>query len=272
MTIVAVWYEIKDQMIWCATDSLISGPQRTPVSGALKLTDLGAKTFPIEIACSQINSQPNMTRTPYARCVLGFTFAGSTLPALLTYSTASALLRNLTSLNLAAPPKMSEIAEYVSKVAREISAQILSAYNGSYGHFEAAIFGFCPQSKAPEAFHIAPQLTDTGYCFSITAHTHQKLSDSPLLLGSAKEAFLKSEASDTFTGRKPIKIIEKMIADGVEEVGGRVSLAGASLNSFELYMRAFPDNKGKAILSYNGLDLSSYMDVGDHYIGMFGMG
>ena len=138
MTVVAIWFEPVDDALWAVADTRISsrGSQGVTIS-----TDSATKIFAIPVRCHRPTTTSNMRRLPYYTTSVGFAFAGDIVPATMTVATAGTFLQNLITVGAANPPKLSEVAEVVRRLAVRFSKEKLSSSNGQHGTFEAAVFG-----------------------------------------------------------------------------------------------------------------------------------
>lgn len=92
LTVVAVWLEPFDRVVWAAADTKIS--RSGPIGGTI--TDADAKLLPLALRCFQPGADGFFSSVTLQTSI-GFAFAGATLPALNTYAVAGASLQNLIS-------------------------------------------------------------------------------------------------------------------------------------------------------------------------------
>jgi hypothetical protein len=140
MTSVTAWYEPHDDASWIVADTRISGSVGV-------LSESGAKIFPLSILCLQ--PSPSGDFVQKSIFTFGFAFSGSSLPALMTYALSNACLGNLIGAAGAPPPAVSDIAEFICRIAERYCREILAV-------FEAIILGWCPIAGRYRAFVLRP--------------------------------------------------------------------------------------------------------------------
>jgi hypothetical protein len=273
MTIVAIWLETADQGLWSVADTRISNRGR---EGIVVLTDSGAKLLVLPVLCQRLPHKPEEIGTvvPHFSTTFGFAFAGGSLPALLTYATATTLLQNLASVKEDLPPKLSEVAVLVQRLAQRFSDEIRAAQNSQTAQFECAVFGWCPLEKRFQIFHIAAA---SGTKLS-TRQTDPKNENEVVLLGNGQEAFWRRleqfQRDGEPHGRKgrwPKLVVESMAVEGEGQIGGSLSIGIADPRGYKLYSWVRPVEHGKssALLSLNGLNVQTDIgSIGRYFIGM----
>lgn len=278
MTIIAIWYEPSDDALWSIADTRISTPGAT--GNHIIRSDSGAKLFMLPIACRVVCSEADFRPLPYFVTTFGFAFAGDVLPASMTFGTASTMLQSLVSVTKSSPPTLYDIAKLVSRVGERFSRECLGSSNGTYGKFEAAVFGYCAHLRKYAVYHLTPTLDQSTFSISVT----ESLPEDNLgitILGNGKEElnteidYIQREG-DPYqrSGRIPKLAVEAMVKKSNGPIGGSLAIGIASRFNYDLYWWAQPLEYGKpqAIRSFNGIDLDEEIGVvGDYLIGMNGM-
>ena len=90
MTVVAVWFEPQDDGIWAVADTRISIPSQG--GGVVVHTDAASKLFTLSVVCRPIANAEAIFPQPHWTGTFGFAFSGDSLPALMTFSTATSCL------------------------------------------------------------------------------------------------------------------------------------------------------------------------------------
>jgi hypothetical protein len=271
MTVVAIWLEPTDQLLWSVADTRISSPGQT--GGRMIMTDSAAKLFALPIHCyaATMSLSP---KTLY-RASVGYGFAGDVLPATMTFATASTFFQNLTTVGSYDPPRLSEIAAMVGHLGERFSKEALSSSNGKYGKFFAAVFGWCPILNCLAIYELKPQKTATSYEMQIT-ETLPKDNLSVVSFGTGATRLTQlidniRLQGDKFgrTARVPKLAVEALIREGaVSDVGGSLSIGAANRDDFRLYSHVTPNEMGKpeADISFNGINLGQDARLIGHYM------
>jgi hypothetical protein len=279
MTVVAVWFEPTDDAVWSVADTRISTVGET--GGTIIRTDSGAKLFSLPVACRKMGTAEAIHRNPHFVTSFGFSFAGDTLPATMTFATASTFLQNLMTSGSANPPALKDIAKLVRNLAERFSKESLAGSNGEYGQFESAIFGWCPHLSRFAIYHLFPKLNSSS--FSVEIKEQLPINESQILiLGSGGERLtaqieLIRTNGDKFLrkGLVPKLAVEAIIEEDRGDVGGSLSLGIATRWRYDLYSWVRPVERGKpqAIFSFNGINLATEIEsVGHYIIGLNGIG
>jgi hypothetical protein len=159
MTVVAVWLEPTEQLLWSVADTRISQPGSS--GGTTIMTDSGAKLFAIPIRCHQ--PRTDLRKHELYSSSVGYAFAGAVLPATMTLATASTFLQNLTTVGSNDPPRLSEIVAMIGRLAERFSKEALASSSGEYGKFAAAVFGWCPILDEFAIYKLEPRLTSSTF-------------------------------------------------------------------------------------------------------------
>ncbi len=94
---------------------------------------------------------------------VGYAFAGDVFPAAMTAATASTFLQNLTTVGSDDPPRLSEIAAMIGRLAQRFSRESLGSSNGKYGKFTAAVFGWCPVLNRFAIYQLTPRWSSSTF-------------------------------------------------------------------------------------------------------------
>jgi len=89
VTVVVVWFEPQDDGIWAVADTRISAP--SPSGGVFVRTDSASKLFTLSVVCRPLANEKALFPEPHWTGTFGFAFSGDSLPALMTFSTATFL-------------------------------------------------------------------------------------------------------------------------------------------------------------------------------------
>jgi len=274
LTIVAIWRE--EGFLWSVADTRICSPGD---QGVVVLTDSGAKLLALPTVCRRIPSTTDEIGgvNPHFATEFGFAFAGASLPALMTYATVATFLQNLATPKKEAPPRMSEVAELVRRVAQRFSDEVRLGRNSGASQFESAVFGWCHTEARFQIFRIGG---DSGELkiqeFNPTSE------DEIVLLGSGQDEFrrkihqFKNDGEPHGrTGRWPKLVVESMALEGMGSVGGSLSIGiTRKTGGYELFFWVRPREYGKspAYFSFNGLEIEKDVGrVGRYIINMAGM-
>jgi hypothetical protein len=267
LTVVAVWFEPFDRVVWAVADSRVS--RSGPIGGII--TEAGAKLLPLTLRCYQPGADGFFSSLTL-HTSLGFAFAGSTLPALNTYAVASACLQNLISGRGALPPSMHDVAGLIQRLAERYTRETMSA-------FEAIVFGWCPLERDYRASVITPDNTSSPLVMSVNQQQlHEQ--DFVALLGSHR-GVVKDEIRrvlSTMQGqdlkRAPKRAIENLVENAtLNDIGGTVQIGTATPAGFELksYVRPLVVGQPQAARYFLGIDIDREIGpVGHHMIGMTG--
>ena len=221
MTVVAVWYEPKDQCAWIVADTRISG------TGGGTLTDSAAKVLALPITCFHPSKTGFFDNRSYSSSI-GFAYAGSTLAALMTYAAASNCLQNLNGLSDTAPPDLIEIAKLVARIAVKYIREV-----GSDCEFILA--GWCPKQKRLRAFTLRPsEAPRVIHIVEETLYSERHFQ----LIGShtqeIRQAIMDAyEAPDGPSLRVPQHILKQLIENGrFPKIGGSLQIGIADQSGF----------------------------------------
>jgi hypothetical protein len=270
MTVVAIWLEPTEQVLWSVADTRIS--QSGLSGGTTIMTDSGAKLFAIPIRCYQAIMDLSSPKKELYSSSVGYAFAGAVLPATMTVATSSTFLQNLTTVGSNDPPRLSEIAAMIGRLAERFSKESLASSNGTYGEFTAAVFGWCPVLDEFAIYKLKPRLSSR---FQMACEEQRPKNNSTVVsFGSGAARLTRHIAhirdhGDEFnrTARIPKLAIEAVIKQDVGDVGGSLSIGIATRNGFSLRSHVTPIVPGKpeAKISFNGIDLDHDLMVG-HYM------
>ena len=272
MTIAVVWEE--DGFLWCAADTrLVAGAQDKPT------TEIGSKIYSISMAVAAFGPD-GFVRAPHIRSQFGFVYAGAALPASTTAVTATTLLQKLARPgNQVSPPRFEDVAGLVHRLARRFMLERRGL--GSDAGFSAAFFGWCPHDQRFKVAHIDHR-EERGNLYVDLLFPPAPAEDGEpwLVLGTGTGTFYRGldawrEADEVITKRVPRRVIERMVAGGVDPtVGGATSIAFASQHAFELCYSLEPV-QGQSPLArgvFNGLDMETEIGaVGEYLVAITGM-
>jgi hypothetical protein len=272
MTVVAIWLEPTEQVLWSIADTRISAPG--PTGGRKIMTDSCAKHFAIPIHCQAARMNLDFRRkTPYQSSI-GYAFACDVFPATMTLATASTFLQNLTTVGSDDPPRLSEIAAMIGLLGQRFSKEALGSSNGEYGKFTAAVFGWCPTLNRFAIYELTPRLTSSTFEMQIE-ETLPKDNLSIVSFGSGAARLIQQidnirQHGDKYnrTARIPKLAAEVLIEQDMSDVGGSLSIGAATRDGFRLYSYVTPIVKGKpeAKISFNGIDLGQEARLVGHYM------
>ncbi len=272
MTIAAVWQE--GGHLWCAADTrLVAGTEDQPT------TEIGSKIYAIPMAISAVSPADGSVRLPHLWTQYGFVYAGAALPASMTAVTAATLLQKLVRPgNQVVQPRFEEIAELVFRLAKRFTLE--RRRFDADGLFSAAFFGWCGHEQAYRVAHIEGLERGGDWLVQLNFPRKPEADGAPwLVLGGAAAIFNSMHKSwgdvpDDATKLVPRRVIEKMVAEGVDPtVGGATSVGVAHEFGFELFYgheQSEPDYVVRRV--FNGLDLDAEIgEVGQYQIGICGL-
>lgn len=273
MTIVAIWYESADGVLWSVADTRIS---ELAENQSIIRSENAAKLLTLPISCTQMFNETGF-KLPHYSTTYGFAYAGAVTPALLTYCNSATLLQTLQCVSDKTPPSLKSIAEFVRSVMAAISKQYLNSTNGKFGELDLAIFGWCPCDQEYQIFRLQNQLENSSFGVNLEKLA-APLGTEPFLLGSAKakERFQHklneiAQGGDSFGRRTrlPKIAIEALIRENLlPGVGGDVSIARVDRIGFTPMSRSAPVVLGQpaAKLTFNGIEMGTEAAVVDNYI------
>ena len=277
MTVVAIWYE--EGWLWSAADTRISAPGDG--GGHIVRTDNGAKLFSLPVSCRRVPSSPTEEEPPFFSTTYGFAFAGDILPALMTHATASTMLQDLMATDNNLPPSLSDIVNLVRNLTERFSRDILNSSNGTVGHFESAVFGYCPRQEQFEVYCLKTKIEDASFDVEVTKYTSEDCSEIPVALGTGSERvqqltkrFREEGEPHRRKGRLPKHAVELMIEEDSGDIGGDLSSGIAGPLGFRLFLAIRPKKVGGAAAywSFNGIRLDDEIGrVGPCIVGTPGM-
>jgi hypothetical protein len=268
LTVVAVWLEPFDRVVWAVADTRVS--RTGPIGGVI--SDAAAKILPLTLRRYEPGSDGFFSSLTL-HASLGFAFAGSALPALNTYAVVSACLQNLASTTPGAPPpSISDVAGLIQRVAERYTRETMTA-------FEAIVFGWCPLERDYRAFVITPDRTSSPLVMAVNEQQLHE-SDFVALLGSHR-VVVRDEIRRVLSAmqgqnlkRAPKRAIKNLVANGtLNDIGGTLQIGTATPVGFELksYVRPLVVGRPQAARYFLGIDIDQEIGpVGHHLIGMTG--
>ncbi len=134
---------------WIAADSRISAPSDEHVSGRRLLTDGAAKVIPIHYRLfRRYESGPGLSECWEG--LIGFAYAGNTLPATMTYAYVVSSFVEMTADHFDELPTMSDFVDFIARVGQRYAVETRAP-------FELLITGNDPRSNARdvELWHVA---------------------------------------------------------------------------------------------------------------------
>jgi hypothetical protein len=280
LTVVALWYEEDPSTIWCAADTRIS--QRGSTGGRIVLTDSGAKIFASPLVCRKPTEDPRLKSTPFYYTSFGFACAGSTLPAVMTVSTASTFLQDLIAPASTLPPALIQVADLVRKLGARFMNELWSSKNFSESLFvdsvfEAVVFGYCPRSDSFQVIRLTPKNTQNK--LSVVMDTRDiKTNRETIIFGSGCDR-LKATIDRMKIAGIPGRIQKQAIQTVIDEesdagVGGSLSLGLATRTGFIQCWAAQPTAPGAPNFwrNFNGIDIDAELGtIGPCVFGGMGM-
>ncbi len=272
MTIAAVWYEEADKCIWVAADTRISRPSAH--GGAFVSTDSGAKIHALPVICRPIPTTENFEPSSFFETAYGFVFAGSVTAATMTLATASTFTQSLQSYAGKLPPRLEEIARFVSQIGFRFSAEISQNNGAGAGDFEAAVFGKCPWSNKFEIFVFRCRSIASEQKFSTVENMlAPTVLGSPAAKGEFDRELMQLRKAGEACRLSKAAISQLLRGSSLLEVGGALSLGQASAQGFRLFWHPEPIVEGKpqARRAFNGIDLDMLGPVGPCIVGLAGM-
>jgi hypothetical protein len=245
-------------------------------SGGRIITDSAAKIFGLKVQCTNVSRDNIPDGVTYFIRDFGIAYAGNSLPALMTITSANTLLQQLMSPDTSSPvPSLGEIGELVRKLAERFLNEALLALHNSTSLFEAVLFGCCPRSNGMEVYRIYSGLVEGSLSVALIREGDE---NAITLLGSGKLEFsdklARIKEQGEWKSRLPKHAVREMVKSGVGiEVGGYISQALADRNNFRIYTSYEPIVWGTSPgwRHYNGIDLDEIGMIGPCMIGGVGM-
>jgi hypothetical protein len=264
VTVVAVWYEPHDDIVWMIADTRIS-------RGGGSLTDGGAKILPLTLKCFEPGASGFFDRSTLAT-TLGYAYAGNTLPALMTYSVINTCLSNLAGLPNSSPPSILQVGAMALRVAERYVLETMA-------DFTAVIAGWCPSTHRYAAIVIEPDPN--------VSPRRMRLREEPLdeaqhvtLLGSHRERVEEAvrlayeQTRGQVLQRAPKIALTRLVeSDELSGIGGSLQIGTASRFGFDLKYWVAPLTKGSSAAGrfLLGIDLDEEIGgVGPFRVGMMG--
>lgn len=276
MTVVAIWFEPMDQGIWAVADTRISVP--LPGGGISVRTDSASKLFTLGVACRPVANEKALFPPPHWNGRFGFAFAGDSLPALMTFATATTCLGNLRSMGPANPPTLRSIAEVVRRLGTRFGKEVAASRNGTALQLEIVVFGWCPVLQRLAIYTLTSDQAGDPLNLIMKEILPQTNEEVVLLGSGAIEASGRIEnlRADGVSLRAPMIAVRRMVAGGdMPNVGGNWSMGFAShALGFEPFAAVVPVPGGgqKAMMSLNGIDTDQEIgQVGDYVVSFLGL-
>jgi hypothetical protein len=218
---------------------------------------------------------------PYYTTAVGFAFAGDVVPATMTVANSSTFLQNLVTLGPAHPPRLSEIADVVRRLAVRFSKEKLSSSNGQHGIFQSSVFGWCPVLNSFAIYELRPRWQQSKFdieCLEYLPKDNQQA----VCFGTGTSrlvALIAQIAKDgdeyQRTARVPLLAAEALLRENkLDDVGGSLSIGLADKVEFRLYAHVTPVEPGfpAAKMAFNGIDLMEEVGpVGHHIVSINGI-
>jgi hypothetical protein len=262
MTVVAVWYEPHDDAAWVVADTKVSQSQ---IGGTI--TESASKLFPLSINCFTLGPDGDFNNLVFANRI-GFCFAGSTLPALLTYSVANTCFQALIAPPNAPPPTLEEVATALRAIAERYLREIEAG-------FECAMVGWCARERRYVAFHIRPDRQVPPRMLLVRSDLYAE--GSYLLLGSHKaEVALRidavfAELAGQVLKRAPRLALQRILQEEVfDDVGGTLQFGTAYRQGFVLKFWMKPAAHGEPAVQHSFLGINIDAEVGQ--VGSYSVG
>ncbi|HHV7525272.1 TPA: hypothetical protein ACUNF5_006829 [Burkholderia orbicola] len=232
MTIVALWYSESNQGLSCAADTRISG-------GAATITDSGPKIFQVPVNLTlELSGGRGFERANNQS--FGFTFAGSALAAISTYSLATACTQNLCG--MPDSPRSVSVEE-IARLFRSAAEHYIVDMGSRLGvnaeptqyFFDSIVFGYCPVLAEFKAFNITPKITG--------GRVHVEITEMPIsrgvvhAIGSGRHEFarLYAERVETRGSASPIGVLKEMLrTQAPGDVGGHIQFGVDNKSGFRI--------------------------------------
>jgi len=279
MTVVTIWLEPSDDALWAVADTRISSPG--PGGGFTISTDSAAKLFAIPVQCHRPSGDIGFRRVPHYTTSIGFAFAGDLVPATMTVATASTFLQNLITTGSSDPPRLSEIAQMIGRLAARFSKEKLFSSNGRYGKFESAVFGWCPVLNRFAVYELKPSSDQAQFeieCLECLPEDDKQVVSfgSGAMRLNELIAHIRQNVDEFHrTSRFPKLAVEALIRENnLGDVGGSLSIGLANRFEFQLYAHVTPIVPGSpaAKMCFNGIELFEEIGlIGHHLIAINGM-
>lgn len=258
MTTVCIWYEAHDGALWAVADTRISRGH------ADVLTDSGAKILPLTFRCCEPGASGDLDRITQLGS-FGFTYAGSTLGALMTYTVVATCLPHLAGATNTPAIGLSEIAEMVRRIAERYTREI-------EGIFELAIFGWCPARQGYRVLVIEPDRSVVPLGMRIREDDPMR-SAGFTLLGSEQPAMraaieqVQAELRGQSLQRAPILALRRLLRLRQEgPIGGALQMGRAHPSGQFLILGNAGLGDVPLARSYLGLNVETEIGQVGHYM------
>jgi hypothetical protein len=259
MTGIAIWPSYIDSehpRIWASGDSLIS-----QLGGSPLIQD-GAKIFSLPVVCRSVGKD-GLFSEPYFAHTLGYCFAGSTLMGQNSFLSAAPLLTTLTS-EEEYIPSMEDVAMYLQYFMRS-SYDYYKVIAQVGAQFEAAIFGWCHNAKALQAWHFKP--SDASGAWEIILEKVDFCESGGFLYLGDHKNHVKEELANAVllcadNEQEPRKVIQDLIkSESYSSIGGDEQLAIANEFGLQPYQLARSTESGSppTKFSHLGIELTDHI-------------
>jgi len=157
VTLVTIIHQ-PDGILKCIVDSRISSEDNV-------LTDFGPKILPLEYKVLSSTENPHFNPSILDEHTIGFSYCGSTLSALSTYSWVNSSMSQLWQIDRDKPLShisISDIGKHVATAATTIVSEMAGRKSGTLTskaedtYFEAFVFGHCKVENQFVVQHVAP--------------------------------------------------------------------------------------------------------------------
>jgi len=258
MTSAVVWKLPRRAEIWAAADSRVSAKRQE--GDAKSITDQAVKVLPLEVTVRPPSAHADPVE-PYGTQRLGLCYAGSVLPALMTYGAVHFFLSSLESRSGKFPDR-----ENIADLVRVLSEQYICAATFASGIknpavCEFAIFGQTPADGGRYeswAYWIRPSL-DTGVFKQVSQSIDLEAGDMVVLGDKIAElkadiAALQARRHPGWDGTEPrIALSNRIHKREHDTVGGTVQGAILKNNVFERFGSMYGES-GNVFQNWLGFD------------------
>ena len=266
MTVVLLWTDKTEGLLWCVSDGRFS-------RGQFPMTDFAAKILEVPIKLLKQDNE-NVFGRPIATTTLGFAYCGSSLIALQIYTAVLPLWARIMAYHSDRLPSILDCSIHLADVALAYADDLQkNGFNGD--GCECILFGWCPTCNDYKGYAISVEARDAA---SAVIRDLDLISGRVQVFGTAKAEIstriqdaLTSDSTHASPGRKPKQFIRELLrGDAPRGIGGALQIGIATPQGFGLYQDVAPlvEGRAPARMTFRGFRVG---EVGANPIGLPGM-
>jgi hypothetical protein len=272
MTLIMAWREQALQRVWIVSDSRLSSGTET---GRVRLTDSAAKILSVPVVLRR-QSAGNALGVPVRTSEVTFTYAGSSLIALQSYTAILTLWRHLMTSGEERLPTVQELAEHLSIFVFSYTKEVSAAHR-RFQPCQCALIGFQSDEGVVDGWSVEATFDNSEVGVRIrqmnlepgkidifgsgTERAFQLLKDFPKTIGN-------------LWCREPLQMIRHHLQqDDAADVGGGVQLGYIDEAGSQIHFDVQPDKYGGIMpnMRYRGFDFTAICNVGNTFVSLQGL-